>query len=79
MVMNRDEMINVLKNGNVDIEFVKANGEYRQMLATLREDLLPATKGTGKAINPDVITVLDLDNNEWRAIRVDSIFKFVAV
>ena len=74
--MNREQMIEVLKNGMANVVFVKLNGEERHMLATLRPDLLPETKGTGRAPNPDLITVLDVEKNEWRAFRVDSIKSF---
>jgi hypothetical protein len=48
------------------------------MNCTLKEDYLPDfddIKST-KPINKNKISVWDIDKNDWRAFRVDSVIKF---
>ena len=57
----------------MDLTFVKKDGTIRKMRATLQEDLIATTKGTGKVENNETIAVTDVDINEWRSIRYNSI------
>lgn len=75
-MMTKEQMTEFLAKGTVKVTFVKLNGEEREMLATLMADVLPETKGTGRAPNPDVVTVFDIEKSEWRAFRVDSVIAF---
>lgn len=75
-MMTKEQMTEFLVKGTVKVTFVKLNGEEREMLATLVADRLPETKGVGRAPNPDVVTVLDVEKQEWRAFRVDSVIAF---
>jgi len=72
----------LLMAGKVSVEFTKVDGTQRYMVCTLAEDLLPpvdpavlaeqATKPPRKE-NPTVLRVFDLDINEWRSFRIDSV------
>jgi hypothetical protein len=62
------------------IEFVKKSGEKRLMSCTLQDSMLPKLiaeqetkpKQTKKE-NLDVLAVFDLECNEWRSFRLDSV------
>jgi hypothetical protein len=43
------------------------------MRATLKEGLVASTSGTGKTGNGESIAVTDVEINEWRSVRFDSI------
>ncbi len=63
-----------LKQGIWDIAFLKKNGERREMKCTADLQIVP------KAFHPKtqiqrsgVFCVFDLDKNEWRSFRSDSL------
>ena len=64
--MNIREM---LSEHIVRLEFEKSDGTTREMMATLKPEYLPETKGTDRKPNPDIVTVFDLGLNEWRSFR----------
>jgi hypothetical protein len=71
-----DEIYNVLKNGVASVTFTKVDGTSRTMRCTLRDQYLPEQfrgKGTILTEAANVIRVFDLDLNEWRSFRVDSV------
>jgi hypothetical protein len=82
--MTRDEMIEALKKGRVNVTFTKKDGTERKMTCTLQEDRIPPVFLNGteqfehktRKQNLDVIPVFDLDIQEWRSFRVDSVKKF---
>lgn len=80
--MNRNEMINELRKRNCRVIFKKANGEERDMVCTLHEDLIPSsstdnnTEEKSKGYSDAAIRVIDVNKNEWRSFRVDSVISF---
>lgn len=70
---NVTQLTEQLRNHIVEVKFTKANGELRTMRSTLREEFLPDLKGGVSTATDDVITVVDIDKNEWRRFRTDSI------
>ena len=64
----------LLKTNVVNISFVKKDGSTRIMKATLMPEKLASVKeeSTSKE-NNDYIRVTDIELNEWRTIRVNSI------
>lgn len=61
---------------NLRITFTKADGTDRSLLCTLRESAIPEDKlpkGTGREASDDTQRVFDLEKNEWRSFRWDSI------
>lgn len=69
----------LLHETEVHLDFIKANGETRKMRCTLHEDNIPEDKrpkNTGRKQAEDTIAVFDLDKQEWRSFRYDSIQEF---
>ena len=72
--MDRNILLDALKNHECTITFTKVNGETRVMPCTLKENLVPKLehKGTKKS-NEAVVSVWCLDKREWRSFRVDNV------
>lgn len=70
-----------LRSGPVNIIFTKKDGTERELVGTLREDLIPdefSPKGTSVIAEddmPEYKRVFDLQNKGWRTVRFDSITK----
>lgn len=63
-----------LKYGPTTVTFTKKDGTERTMNCTLKEDLLPKSIAESKTKKSnESIAVFDLEKNEWRAFRWDSI------
>lgn len=65
-----------------DIVFIKADGTNREMTCTLIESYLPAKKPLDENArhiprkeNDDTLAVWDLDIEDWRSFRLDSIIE----
>jgi hypothetical protein len=76
--MGKSEVLELLHNETVDLEFIKKDGSVRVMTATLRADKLPTQIDLEEAVqkkaqNPDVMAVFDLINQGWRSFRWDSL------
>ena len=82
LLMNRDEMINELRKRDCRVIFKKANGEERDMVCTLREEVIPSftydnnTEPKTNGYSDTAIRVIDVNKGEWRAFRVDSVVSF---
>lgn len=76
--MNRDEMINGLREGTCRVIFRKVNGEERDMLCTLQTEAIPEDKRpkTGKEYNDAVIRAFDVNKQEFRSFRVENVISF---
>jgi hypothetical protein len=65
-----------LKANVAEVRFTKSDGTERIMKCTLKEDLVVAyNKKTDrtKEANNDIVPVFDVEKNEWRSFRVDSV------
>lgn len=67
-----------LKTSVLNVKFTKANGEVRDMICTLRDDLIPIipagkTAHLERQLSDEVVRVYDLEKEAWRSFRVDSI------
>ncbi len=78
--MARSNVIDLLKEEVVDIEFRKLSGDVRVMTCTLKPDILPTAKTEDplsqkklREINPDVCAVFDTINQGWRSFRWDRV------
>lgn len=69
----RKWLTGVLKEEVVTIKFTKKDGTDRVMKATLYDRLVANTNGVGKKENAEVISVTDVELDQWRSIRLDSI------
>ena len=72
-----------LHEGTVRVIFTKKDGTDREMLATLAEAVIPEaakpkTEG-GTSFSEDALRVFDVEKQEWRSFRWDSIKQFGAV
>jgi hypothetical protein len=71
-----DSIYEQLKAGRCRVTFTKVDGTDRTMNCTLKDEMLPEQyrgKGTILTEGSNVIRVYDLDLNEWRSFRVDSV------
>lgn len=76
MAIDRDALIAALRAGVVEINYTKVSGEDAVMQATLMEGKVPPTKGSERAKNPDVVTVVDVVKNGWRSFRFENVKDF---
>jgi hypothetical protein len=56
--------------GVVTVTFKKVNGSTRVMKCTTNPEVIPAPITNN---NADVVTVFDVDVNDWRSFRMDRI------
>lgn len=75
-VFSKTDVLDILHSSVAEITFTKTNGEDRIMVCTLKEDVVPTydrRTATTKKINDSVIAAFDLNKNEWRSFRLDSV------
>lgn len=69
-----------LNEGICEVTFTKRNGQTRKMRCTTNNDLVPGGLMPSE-LNEDsgnVLTCWDLDKNDWRSFRIDSVNTFHA-
>lgn len=74
----REWLRGMLRSQEATISFVKKDGSKRDMKCTLSESMIPfeqKPKGSGKAQSDEALAVFDLEKQEWRSFRFDSITK----
>ena len=64
-----------LKNGIVKFMYTKLNGEVRTAWGTLKEGLIPETKGVGRKKNESLITYYDNEKQAYRSFKVANLIK----
>lgn len=81
----RDHYLDLLRNNVCNIEFTKADGSHRKMRCTLMYDtmqslnLIPyGNKPKSVTEDLDVMKVIDLDIQEWRAFKISTLISFAA-
>jgi hypothetical protein len=65
-----------LKTTGMEIVFTKKNGEERTMRCTTNLKVVPSNQhpnGNGYASSSNVKKVYDIDKQDWRSFRVDSV------
>lgn len=75
-ILSKDLIRLTLKSNICKVTFKKANGEIRDMICTLKEDVVvPHEKKTErvKSENNDVLAVWDCEKSAWRSFRYDSV------
>jgi hypothetical protein len=77
-MMSRDEIKEILSKNVATITFTKNDGSSRDMLCTLREDVLPVTvvediEKKQRKQNLDVLPVWDIEKKAWRSFRIDAV------
>lgn len=66
----------ILRQGNVTVEFKKSDGSIRKMFCTLKENKIPvekSPKNSGRKQNDEILAVFDVEKQDWRSFRWDSI------
>lgn len=72
----REWLHGLLQSEKVTITFTKKDGSERKMLCTLAEKQIPSEKmpkNSGKAKSEQSLAVFDLEKQEWRSFRFDSV------
>ena len=84
--MTYQEIVDTLREGVVNLSFTKVkDGQVREMRATLVSDQIPSEKMPKTDANANTeknqlaVRVFDLDVQDWRSFRVDSLLTFNAV
>lgn len=68
---------NLLRSNVVEVTFTKVNGDKRVMNCTLQESYLPEHNGESeRKKNENVLAVYDIDSNDWRSFRFDSVISY---
>jgi hypothetical protein len=81
-VINRDEIVQRLKETICMVVFEKKDGTIREMKCTLNSIQIPTVEQIEnkekrtKSENPDVLPVYDVEAKGWRSFRWDSIREF---
>lgn len=68
MSINRTTVVNLLKEGTVEIKFTKRDGSLRTLNGTLQD--VPVE---GSPVSASSLSVLDTDINEYRAFNWESV------
>lgn len=66
----------LLKNNVVKVRFTKRDGSIRDMLATQQRDLVPVTRGRKLFDKPGLLTVFDVEIQQWRSFYEDSVISY---
>jgi len=72
----RDWLRGLLRDEKVTIVFTKKDGTERKMVCTLAESKIPSEKSpknTGKSQSDEALAVFDLEKQDWRSFRFDSV------
>lgn len=64
-----------LKKGIVKFYFTKVDGSLREAYGTLKESLLPGTKGTGRKPSDTVQVYYDTEKQEYRCYKKANLVK----
>jgi hypothetical protein len=64
-----------LKKGVVKFYYQKLNGEIRTAWGTLKEGLIPETKGTERKRNESLITYYDNEKATFRSFKIANLIK----
>lgn len=79
MNKTNDELKAALASGIVHLSFKKKDGTIREMRATTMSDVvqqLIKPNAAHRAPNPDVCAVVDVEKNEFRSFRWDSLISW---
>lgn len=64
-----------LKKGVVKFYYQKLNGEIRTAWGTLKEGLIPETKGTERKKNDSLVTYYDNEKQAFRSLKIANLIK----
>lgn len=81
VAIDKPELRTALKDGVVTVTFTKASGERRVMKCTQNFELIPEDKHPGsngriRHTDKNLVNVFDLEKNDWRSFREESVIKY---
>jgi hypothetical protein len=69
-----------LRKGLVDLQFKKVNGDLRNMVATLSEDIIPQSdipeEGKERVVNENIVVLYDVEVSGWRSFRIENLVEY---
>ena len=76
--MQRNEMIEQLRQRECRVIFTKVNGEERDMVCTLNTDMIPEEHAPKGPAEYDVVVIraFDVNKQAWRSFRVENVISF---
>lgn len=78
-MLNKNDLKEHLSKAVAEITFTKTDGSVREMRCTLMSDYLPEkqvdenVRHVPRRENDGVLAVWDIDNQDWRSFRLDSV------
>jgi hypothetical protein len=76
----RQEILEALHQGTVNLQFKKVNGDLRNMVATLKSDLIPEKdipeEGKERKSNENIVVLYDLQVEGWRSFRIENLVEY---
>ena len=76
--MNKENLLNLLREKELTISFVKKDGTTRKMFCTLKPEVIPEVNGTsGSQKNENHIVVYDLEKNGWRTLNLETKWEII--
>lgn len=66
-----------MKQKIVKFYYQKVSGEIREAYGTLKENIVPATIGTGRKPNETLFTYWDTERGEWRSFKRANLLKII--
>lgn len=75
-VVTKKLLVECLKKSPLTIDFVKADGTNRRILASLRPDDIPSEAGSGNQFAneaEDTVTFWSIDDHGWRRCKMHKI------
>lgn len=77
-MINREKLREELREGIYNVSFTKINGDFRKMKCTLISSYYPEPSGTHKE-NSDILSVWDIDKEDWRSFRIENVIEYEQV
>ena len=81
-ISTRENILELLQDSIVEVKFTKKDGTERVLNCTLSKQIVPPpskdpiTQTKVRTINEALIVAWDVDKNDWRSFRVDSVISF---
>lgn len=80
-MISRDEFRQLLKESVYEVIFTKTDGSERKMQCTLLPSFLPPIPTEiqpkkKKTVNPNSVSVWDIEKQEWRSFKIDSVIQY---
>ena len=76
----KEGLVGALRDGVTHLQFRKVNGDTRNMIATLKSDLIPEEKhpvaGKERKETEALVVLYDLEIKEWRSLRTENLVEY---